>query len=910
MILKKLNKYWVWTLCGLFLLNLSPVESAEQSAPSQIEVWTGGKILTATGQNFDPGTMVVDGGKVSAIGATDQVEIPEGATIHDMSGKVLIPGLVDTHSHLGVYSRPGVPSNKDGNEATGPVQGIVRALDALNPFDPGIKMALSGGVTTANVMPGSANVIGGQTIYIKLRGYTPERMWIDTEKTLGGLKMANGENPKRSYGSRGQAPGTRMKIAALQRATFLKARHYQEEWEYYHKQQAQGEEAEPPARDLELEPLVEVLEKKRTVHFHTHRADDILTVLRLKREFDFELVIQHGTEAFKVADEIAAAQVPVSMTVVDSPGGKQEVVDFLEQTGAMLTQAGVKVIINTDDPVTESRFLLRTAAVTVRGGLSEEDALKGLTLYPAQAMHLEDRIGSLEVGKDADFVVLSGNPFSVYTRVLETRIEGKSCFSLEDSEQRWYQTGAFALLNKELRPEFPSPPQAMELPEITLAEPAKKWEPGATEYIVRAERLFTGTSEFLDDGAVWIRDGKIVSVGTFAELNAPGELPVLTAKVVSPGLIDAYSQVPLAGIYNVSADQEQNEPSGTIQPELRALDAFNPHEPLLRYLLQQGVTLIHACPGRNNLIAGQSGLFHTYGQNADEMVIRFPQSLVLNLGDSPKEAADGKAPGTRMGVASILRKTFQEAKNKIKAEEDEAVEATKTEIDRSQPALAERPAPIPKPEQRDLKQEILAQALNQELPVLICAQRADDLQTGLRLLSEFQMQGILTLAGEAYLIRDQLAEAKLPLIVHPTMQRVGDLETYHSFTGNAATLAKTGALVAICSGYESYVPKTRVVRHEAAMSIPYGMSHAQALKSITLDAAKILKIDDQYGSLEPGKIADLVIYDGDPFEHSTHVVQVLMEGKQVFERNNEVTDWKELIGILPNLPETGCCLGF
>ncbi|WP_197440552.1 amidohydrolase family protein [Polystyrenella longa] len=906
-------------LTGIVLLpGAETAENEKANTKQQVEAWRGARILTATGEVYDPGTLVVAQGKIQSVGSEEEITIPEGAKVHDVRGKVIIPGLVDTHSHLGVYSRPGVAANRDGNEATGPVQGIVRALDALNPYDPGIKMALSGGVTTANVMPGSANVIGGQTIYIKLRGYTPEQMWIASEKTVGGLKMANGENPKRSYGSRGQAPSTRMKIAAMQRATFLKAQHYQQEWEHYRKQKAVGEEVDPPQRDLELEPLVEVLEKKRTVHFHTHRADDILTVLRLKREFDFELVIQHGTEAFKVAAEIAEANVPVSMTVIDSPGGKQEVVDLLEQTGAILQQAGVKVIINTDDPVTESRFLLRTAAVTIRGGLSEDEALRALTLSAAEVMHLDERIGSLETGKDADFVVLSGAPFSTYTRVLETWIEGKQYFSLADEDQRWYQTGGFALLDKELRPDYPTPPEAAPFPELAAnnqeessAEiPAITEE--TTEYIVQAELLFPVSGPPVPHGAVWVRDGKIMAVGTLEELNAPDNVPVVKSKVVTPGLIDAYSMVPLSGAYNISADQDHDEKSGTLQPELRVLDAFNPQEPLLRFLMQQGVTLIHASPGRSNLIAGQSGVFRTYGQNADEMVVQFPQSLVLNLGGEPKSAYQGKSPGTRMGVAAILRKTFQEAQNKLNKEnkkpDEEQVDAA--EVDRSKPALAERPAAIEKPESRDLKQEILTQVLKQDIPVLIAAQRADDLLTGLRLMQEFDLKGVFTLAGEAYLVRETLAESKTPVIVHPTMQRVGGMETYHSYTGNAAALVEKGNLIAIGTGFEDYVPKTRIVRHEAAMSIPYGLSHAQALQAITLDAARILKLDDQYGSLEPGKVADLVLYDGDPFEHATHVEQVIIDGKQVFQRTQGPIDWRELISLIPAIPESGCCLGF
>ena len=225
--------------------------------------YQGGRILTAAGPIFDPGTLVVSQGKIVEVGPSDTVAIPKDAQVEDVSGKVIIPGLVDTHSHLGVYSRPGVQANSDGNEMTGPVQGIVRALDSLNPYDPGIRMANAGGVTTANVMPGSGNVIGGQTIYVKLRGYTPEQMWIASPDVLGGLKMANGENPKRAYGSRDKAPGTRMKVAALQRSEFLSAKAYMAKWDQYRKKLGAGETASPPDIDLGLEPLVEVLQHKR-----------------------------------------------------------------------------------------------------------------------------------------------------------------------------------------------------------------------------------------------------------------------------------------------------------------------------------------------------------------------------------------------------------------------------------------------------------------------------------------------------------------------------------------------------------------------------------------------------------------------------------------------------------------------
>jgi imidazolonepropionase-like amidohydrolase len=359
--------------------------------------------------------------------------------VHDVVGRVLIPGLVDTHSHVGLYPRPAVPANADGNELSNPVTPEVRAIDGILPSDPGIRMARAGGVTTANVMPGSGNVVGGQTAYVKLRGATVEAMLIrgaDGEPLLGGMKMANGENPKRARAAPDKPlgnPATRMGAAFLERKLFVEALEYRRKHE---------------ARDLRLEPMLEVLDGRRVVHHHTHRADDILTVLRIADEFGHRVVLQHATEAWLVADEIARRGVPVSTLVVDAPGGKHEALNLRLETPAILERAGVKVALHTDDFITSSRLLLRMAALAVQGGMSEAGALRAVTLHAAEMLDLGSRLGSLEPGKDADLVVLSGPPFSVRTRVLETWIEGEKVFDAADPADRLYQSGGFGVAER------------------------------------------------------------------------------------------------------------------------------------------------------------------------------------------------------------------------------------------------------------------------------------------------------------------------------------------------------------------------------------------------------------------------------------------------------------------------------
>jgi len=431
----------------LLIFLVTPTGNVRGAEPANgVVVFRGAKIYPVSGPAIERGVLVVRNGKVAAVGAEGQVSVPDGARVEDVSGKVIIPGIVDTHSHIGIGSRPAVPANEDINEGTGPLQPGLRAMDAIYPEDVGIRMALAGGITTANIMPGSGNVMGGQTVYVKLRGKTIEDMLIPG--AIGGLKMANGENPKH-YGSRGQAPMTRMEEAALARKEFVKAQEYKRKWDDYNKQVAAGsKDAKMPDRDLDLEPVVEVLEGKRIVQHHTHRADDIMTVLRLADEFKFRVVIHHGTEAYKVADELAKRHIPVSLIIIDSPGGKLEAVNFDLRGAAILEKAGVKIAFHTDDFINSSRFLIREAALAIRGGVSEETALRALTINGAEMLDLEKRVGTLETGKDGDLVVLSGEPFSVYTNVLETWIEGEKMFDRSRPEDLRYATGGFQVAGR------------------------------------------------------------------------------------------------------------------------------------------------------------------------------------------------------------------------------------------------------------------------------------------------------------------------------------------------------------------------------------------------------------------------------------------------------------------------------
>ena len=401
----------------LFLL-LIGMGCAAQETP---QAFIGARLIPISGPEVESGVLVVHRGKIVAVGA--DAEIPAGAERHESAGRVIMPGLVDTHSHAG-----GV----EGGDRSAALHAEVRTLDSINVRDARIQKAQAGGVTTANIMSGSGHLLSGQTTYVKYRdGKTIDDLVIRNEDgtVAGGIKMANGTNSRRDP----PFPGTRAKAAAMLREKLIKAGEYRDKLA----------EDEKPDRDLELESLVEVLEGKRVVHFHTHRHDDIMTVLRLQKEFGFRVVLQHVSDARFVADEIAASGAPASLILIDSPGGKIEAKDNDFSNAVALERAGAKFGFHTDDSVTDSRLFLRMAALGVRAGLSREGALNALTMAGAQMMDLEDRVGSLEVGKDADIVVLDGDPLSVYTKVRETWVDGVKVFDYSDPKDRLYAVGGY-----------------------------------------------------------------------------------------------------------------------------------------------------------------------------------------------------------------------------------------------------------------------------------------------------------------------------------------------------------------------------------------------------------------------------------------------------------------------------------
>ena len=393
---------------------------------------TRGTVLTPT-QTLENGVLLIDAGKIVDVGIG--LGVPSDAEVIDAAGKVVFPGLIDAHCHAGLFPDGVGVVDSDGNEMTDPVTPHLRAIDAIHPADQAFADLRAAGVTTINTGPGSANLVGGQTAVIKTVGRTVDEMLL---LAPAGMKMALGENPKRVYGENKKTPSTRMGNAGLLREWLFKTRNYLASRAEYERKLAEAEAGvegaktpEPFAIDLRLEELSRVLTRELPVHLHAHRADDILTAIRIAEEFDLDLVLIHATEGHKIADILADRQIPCIVGPILFSRMKLELRDMTPRNPAILAAAGATVAIQTDG-MSSVRYLAIDAALAVQQGLDESEALRAVTLTPAELLHIDHRVGSLEPGKDADLVIASGHPFDIaHSRVDRVLIDGRTVFDAE-----------------------------------------------------------------------------------------------------------------------------------------------------------------------------------------------------------------------------------------------------------------------------------------------------------------------------------------------------------------------------------------------------------------------------------------------------------------------------------------------
>lgn len=378
---------------------------------------------------------------------------------------------------------------------------------------------------------------------------------------------------------------------------------------------------------------------------------------------------------------------------------------------------------------------------------------------------------------------------------------------------------------------------------------------------IRGDVVHTMAGGPITDGVVLVVGGKIERVGPTADVKIPADVETVRGRVVTPGLVDAHSVVGLAGYLNQDQDQDQLDRGDPIQPELRAVDSYNPRDRLVEWLRGFGITTIHTGHAPGALVSGQTMVVKTVGETVGDAVLRPAAMVAVTLGDDARPGGDGKekdkSPGTRSKAVAMLRSELVKTRDYVRKRE-----------------LAD-------PEKRpdaDLRREAFADVLAGRLPLLVTVNRATDIDAALRVAAEFGVRLVLDSAAEAYLLADRIKAAGVPVIVHPSMRRAGMGETENISFETAATLREAGIPIALQSGYEGYVPKTRVALFEAAIAAANGLSFEQALAAITIDAARIIGVEDRVGSLQPGRDGDVAIFDGDPFEYTSHCTAVVIDG--------------------------------
>ena len=410
-------------------INLDPYPSTYTPRASDTVLITNANIFDGLGNQIDGGSVLLENGRITAIGA--DIAAPDGANTINAQGKWVTPGIIDNHSHLGVYAAPGVEAHADGNEITAPVTAEVWAEHGVWPQDPGFTRALAGGVTSMQVLPGSANLFGGRGVILKnVVGRTVQDMkFPDAPYTL---KMACGENPKRVYGGRGQAPGSRMGNFAGYRQTWLQAIEYKRKWDKFAE-----DGGDPPSRDLEMETLSGVLAGDILVHMHCYRADEMIQVLDMADEFGYKVTsFHHGVEAYKIADRLAEADVCASIWA-DWWGFKMEAYDGVRENLPMVHQAGACAIVHSDSDVGIQRLNQEAAKAWSDGrragfDISQAEVWTWLSANPAKSLGIFEETGSLEEGKAADLVIWTGNPFSVFSKAEKVFIDGALLYDLHD----------------------------------------------------------------------------------------------------------------------------------------------------------------------------------------------------------------------------------------------------------------------------------------------------------------------------------------------------------------------------------------------------------------------------------------------------------------------------------------------
>ncbi|MCA9006469.1 MAG: amidohydrolase family protein, partial [Planctomycetaceae bacterium] len=784
---------------------------------------------------------LVKNGKIAAIG--EDLNAPEQTTVIDVTGLFVMPGIIDTHSHIMITE--GI------NEYSQSIVPEVRVRDVVNTADPSEYRALAGGVTAARLFHGSANVIGGQDAVVKLKHGKSAREHILHDAPQG-VKFALGENVKYRTS---RFPNTRMGVEATLQRAFLEAIDYRRQWQEYEKLQKKEPDAKhlPPRRDLRLEALADIVNHEKFIHSHCYRADEILMLLRVASNMGIRVwSLQHVLEGYKIAPEILAHGASCS-TFSDWWAYKIEAFDAVPYNAALLNEAGINTVIKSDDWEL-IRHLYLEAAKTVRyGNMSFNDALRTITINPAKELGLDQQIGSIEIGKDGDFAVFSGHPLNAYSRCELTIIEGEVYFdrnqqptAMTESAERRSATPQVSITAKS---------------DTKLDLPATE----VTEYAITGAILHPVDQGDIANGTIIVKDGKIAYAGPAKTL--PAEMTVIDAAGlhIYPGMIDSGSTLGLTEIDKVRETRDYAE-SGDLQPDLRTGVAINPDSELFPVARAGGITTVLVSP-QSGLISGQSSLVQTAGWTAPEMVMELEAGLQIDWSTKQERQDELK---DFLKQARLYQKLKQQTKEKGTRE------------------------PVTDP-----RYEALIPYLQQKKPVFIEANSREAIAGALLFAEEEKLKIVITGGADAWKLAQELKARKVPVIIGPVMQKPqDDYDPFDAPYANPGHLYDAG--VSFCIRSHS-AWNSRNTPFEAAMAVAYGLPEQAALRSVTLSAAEILGIDSQVGSLTAGKLANLVIADGSPLQHTSHIKAVCVGGKLLPPESKQTRLYERYRGRLQKL---------
>lgn len=857
----------------------SPVPLRGQQAqpatsPATVAI-TGATVLTITKGIIQNGTVVLRDGKIAALGAG--LAAPAGALVVDAKGKFVTPGIIDAHQHINADSI---------NEGATTVSSMTGIEDVLNPNDVDMYRDLAGGVTTSNVLHGSANPIGGKNAVIKMRWGKTNAADLLFEGAMPGIKMALGENPKDlRQGFRSgplRYPVTRMGVEYVIRDAFTRAKAYKASWQDYEKRRSSGQSVLPPRRDLQLEPLVEVLDGKRLVHAHSYRADEILMLIRLADEMGFKVAtFQHVLEGYKVAKEIAAHGAGGS-TFIDMWGGKPEMNDAIPYNPAVMLRKGVSVSINSDSAERSRRLNTDAAKAIKYGGVTQDEAMAMITINPAKHLRIDNRVGSLEVGKDADVVIWNHHPLSTYAIVDRVYIDGIAYYDREADAARLSTLAQRkqTLLTEDRRgtsPTTTAPPMTSAAATTgtngtngtngsgTAAQakvPMPAGLPTGVLAITNA-RINPVSQPRIDKGTIVVRDGLIEAVGANVAVPPGATIVDAAGAEVYPGWINARSTLGLAdpGPGGFADTNEMLD----FNPQLRTIVAFHNDSDSIPVTRANGVTTVAVTPG-GGILGGQIAVMNLDGVTWEESAVRpsagiafqFPQLGGGRDYDDLRKARDEKLSA----LSALLAQARAYGKGGANRATDWVLESLQPLVNGSQ-------------------------------AFFVRADRASDIRAAIAFADKEHIRLVISGGEEASAVATLLKEKNVPVIVGPVLDLPSDEDAGHAAVFQVAgALVKAGVTIAFATGDGN---NARMLPYHAAMAVAWGLPREEAIKALTVNAAEILGVRDRIGAIEPGRIANLLIAKGDPLEIQTEVTHVIIAGRNLNLMNKHLALYQRYI---------------